>query len=94
MSRCIRVVDSTLRDGSHAVSHQFSGEQIAAVAEGLDKAGVPFIEVSHGDGLGDHQSITGRLSSPMRKCCGRFESNSKRSPHCAAASGNRDPGGP
>ncbi|MGA2735137.1 MAG: 4-hydroxy-2-oxovalerate aldolase [Syntrophobacteraceae bacterium] len=52
MSRGIRVVDSTLRDGSHAVSHQFSREQIAAVAEGLDKAGVPFIEASHGDGLG------------------------------------------
>ena len=52
MNRCIRMVDSTLRDGSHAVSHQFSGEQIAAVAQGLDKAGVPFIEASHGDGLG------------------------------------------
>jgi len=52
MSRCIRLVDTTLRDGSHAVSHQFGGEQIAAVAEGLDKAGVPFIEASHGDGLG------------------------------------------
>ncbi|MGA3114100.1 MAG: 4-hydroxy-2-oxovalerate aldolase [Syntrophobacteraceae bacterium] len=60
MNRCIRVVDSTLRDGSHAVSHQFSAEQIAAVAEGLDKAGVSFIEASHGDGLGGSSINYGR----------------------------------
>jgi 4-hydroxy-2-oxovalerate aldolase len=52
MSKCVRVVDSTLRDGSHAVSHQFSAEDISAVAGGLDEAGVHFIEVNHGDGLG------------------------------------------
>ncbi|HHW06198.1 MAG TPA: 4-hydroxy-2-oxovalerate aldolase [Clostridia bacterium] len=47
----IHVVDTTLRDGSHAVSHEFTAEQIAAVARGLDEAGVEYIEVSHGDGL-------------------------------------------
>ncbi len=47
-----RLTDSTLRDGSHAVAHQFTAEQVAAVVSRLDAAGVPVIEVSHGDGLG------------------------------------------
>jgi 4-hydroxy 2-oxovalerate aldolase len=47
-----RLTDSTLRDGSHAVAHQFTAEQVAAVVSGLDAAGVPVIEVTHGDGLG------------------------------------------
>ncbi|MGI9861822.1 4-hydroxy-2-oxovalerate aldolase [Moorella naiadis] len=47
----IHLVDTTLRDGSHAVSHQFTPEQVAAIAGGLDAAGVEYIEVSHGDGL-------------------------------------------
>ncbi|MBE3572354.1 MAG: 4-hydroxy-2-oxovalerate aldolase [Moorella humiferrea] len=50
-SKFIHLVDTTLRDGSHAVSHQFTAEQIAAIAGGLDAAGVEYIEVSHGDGL-------------------------------------------
>lgn len=48
----IHILDSTLRDGSHALSHQFTAEQVAQVARGLDEAGVEIIEVSHGDGLG------------------------------------------
>jgi 4-hydroxy 2-oxovalerate aldolase len=47
-----RLTDSTLRDGSHALAHQFTPEQVRAVVAGLDAAGVPVIEVSHGDGLG------------------------------------------
>jgi 4-hydroxy 2-oxovalerate aldolase len=48
----ITVVDSTLRDGSHAKRHRFTAEQVRSVAVALDGAGVPWVEVSHGDGLG------------------------------------------
>ncbi len=48
----VRLTDTTLRDGSHAVSHRFTEEQVRRVVRGLDDAGVPVIEVSHGDGLG------------------------------------------
>lgn len=47
-----RLTDSTLRDGSHALAHQFTEDQVRRIVRGLDVAGVPVIEVSHGDGLG------------------------------------------
>lgn len=51
MKRQVRITDTTLRDGDHAMSHEFTVEQVRAIARGLDEAGVPVIEVSHGDGL-------------------------------------------
>lgn len=50
--RNITLHDMTLRDGMHPKRHQISLEQMREVARALDRAGMPLLEVTHGDGLG------------------------------------------
>lgn len=51
MGRDVIITEVALRDGSHAVKHQFTIDQVVNIVKGLDEANVPYIEVSHGDGL-------------------------------------------
>lgn len=48
----VRVTDTSLRDGSHAKRHQFTEQNVRDIVGALDAAGMPVIEVTHGDGLG------------------------------------------
>ncbi len=56
----IRMTDSALRDGSHAKGHQFTVEHVRSIVGALDTAGMPVIEVTHGDGLGGSSYNYGR----------------------------------
>ena len=48
----IKILDDTLRDGMHPWKHQLEPEQMALLAQEIDKTGVYCIEFGHGNGLG------------------------------------------
>ncbi len=80
----VRVTDTSLRDGSHAVA-PVHGRARARIVAALDDAGVPVIEVSHGDGLGGSSFNYGFSSrrGPDRSRCGDRAAGQDRRPFAA-----------
>ncbi|KKK87421.1 hypothetical protein LCGC14_2753380, partial [marine sediment metagenome] len=48
----IRIISSSLRDGSHALHHQFTKKNIRDYTRGAERAGIDTVIVGHGDGIG------------------------------------------
>ena len=46
----VNILDVTLRDGSYAIDFQFSCAQQRLITEGLERLGINYIEIGHGQG--------------------------------------------
>lgn len=64
LERKLVISDPTLRDGNHAIRHELSVEQIAAYCKAANAAGVPIVEVGHGNGLGASSLQLGESATP------------------------------
>ncbi|WP_053732842.1 4-hydroxy-2-oxovalerate aldolase [Nocardia sp. NRRL S-836] len=63
----LRLTDTSLRDGSHHKRHQFTVDDVRSIVGALDAAGVPVIEVTHGDGLGGSSFTYGFSHTPEQE---------------------------
>jgi len=67
--RTAQLLECTLRDGSYAVDYAFTAEQSASLAQALESAGVRWIEIGHGLGLGASDRGHGQSAATDREYC-------------------------
>ena len=85
MRKKIIISDPTLRDGNHAVHHRLTLEQIECYAKAADQAGIPIVEVGHGNGLGASSLQVGLCAvsdREMLEVARNSLTKSKLSVHC------------
>jgi 4-hydroxy 2-oxovalerate aldolase len=63
----VTIQDSTLRDGNHAIQHKLSVKNIEEYCIAANKAGIPIVEVGHGNGLGGSSLQVGFSSTSDTK---------------------------
>jgi 4-hydroxy 2-oxovalerate aldolase len=61
MNKKILISDPSLRDGNHCVKHQISLDSVARYCKFADDAGIPVVEVGHGNGLGASSLLIGKM---------------------------------
>jgi 4-hydroxy 2-oxovalerate aldolase len=62
MKKKVLISDPTMRDGNHAVAHQLSRESFISYCKAAEAAGVPIVEVGHGNGLGASSMLVGECN--------------------------------
>lgn len=75
----ILISDPTLRDGNHAVRHQLRRESFIAYCQAAEAAGVPIVEVGHGNGLGASSMLVGECSLSDEEILSISRQNLKKS---------------
>ncbi len=81
----IIISDPTLRDGSHAIKHQLTTEQVAKYCQAIDQTGVPIVEVGHGNGIGASSIQVGlsrESDKDLLETARRNLKNAKLGVHC------------
>ncbi len=76
----IRFMDSTLRDGSHAVGQRILPEHISAYCQAIDQAGMHSVIVGHGNGLGASSVQMGLCAMDEMDMLSVAADNLKRTP--------------
>ena len=78
MSKEIIISDPSLRDGNHCVKHQISLDSVRRYCKFADDAGIPIVEVGHGNGIGASSLLIGQMPHTDREMLTAARENLKK----------------